>query len=76
MDAVIVSVQSKHDCGADINPGEAYLSAMKKQLVDMETHKDDRYLYKKADGIIKMSTIRDRTLIGRDIRALQQHGQD
>jgi hypothetical protein len=30
MDAVALSIQSKHDCGSDFFPGEAYLSAVKK----------------------------------------------
>ncbi|KAG1466472.1 hypothetical protein G6F56_004682 [Rhizopus delemar] len=41
MDSVALSIQNKHDCGSDFIPGEAYLSAVKKQLKDIGNYKDD-----------------------------------
>lgn len=62
MDSVALSIQNKHDCGSDFIPGEAYLSALKKQLKDIGNYKDDWFQYK-ADGIIKMISIRDLELL-------------
>ncbi|KAI8975323.1 hypothetical protein BDF20DRAFT_599579 [Mycotypha africana] len=62
MDSVALSIQNKHDCGGDFIPGEACLSAVKKQLKDSGHLKDDRFQYN-ADGIIKLINVRNLELL-------------